>query len=203
MLYPRNIQAVISTHPDYLGFIFYPGSKRYVGENPDESIFCLVPREIKKVGVFVDEAADKILEIAVRHSLHVIQLHGDEGPGCCAAIRSAGFSVIKAFGMEAEFDFDKLAPYVPVCDFFLFDSKSTIHGGSGVRFKWDILRRYNHDVPFFLSGGIGPEDIFFIRKLQHQQFFAVDINSRFETEPGIKNIEMVDSFITEINYTAT
>jgi len=198
MLDPTNIQATAGTGPDYLGFIFYPGSKRYVGENADESLFRMVPPEIAKVGVFVNETTDKLLELAGRLDLQVIQLHGNEKPDYCAAIRLAGYRVIKAFGIETEHDFDSLFRYAPVCDYFLFDSGSDMYGGSGIRFNWDYLRQYQEKVPFFLSGGISPGDTGTIREIKHPDFFAVDINSRFETRPGVKDIEMVRSFIEEI-----
>lgn len=198
MLDPVNIREIAGAGPDYLGFIFYPGSKRYVGGNPDGSLFRMVPPETAKVGVFVNETADRLLELAGRCDLQVIQLHGTEEPDYCAAIKSAGYQVIKAFGIGTGHDLDCLEQYVPVCDYFLFDSRSDVYGGSGIRFNWDFLRHYQERVPFFLSGGIRSTDTGTIREIKHPGFYAVDINSGFETGPGVKDIEMVRSFIKEI-----
>ena len=200
---PLNIQAIAGTGPDYLGFIFYPGSKRYVGEDPDKSTFREVTAGISKVGVFVDEKPESILQLASRYTLQLIQLQGSEPAEYCEAIRSAGFRVIKAFGVAADFDFNSLGPYLPVCDYFLFDTKSDLHGGTGFRFNWDTLKQYNFEVPFFLSGGIRPEDAAAIREMHHPALYGADINSCFEIAPGIKDIDKVKSFIQKIKTVAS
>jgi phosphoribosylanthranilate isomerase len=154
------------------------------------------------VGVFVNEKPERMLELASRYVLHLLQLHGSESPQYCQIIRSAGFKVIKAFGVDAGFDFINLAPYLPVCDYFLFDTKSDLHGGTGLKFDWEKMHKYNFDIPFFLSGGIGPNDTNAVREIKHPAFFAVDINSRFEVETGIKNVKQVKTFIKEIKTVA-
>ncbi len=195
---PDNIREIASTGPDYMGFIFFPGSKRYVGENADTVFFNKVPARIKKVGVFVNEMPDRILELCYRYDLDIVQLHGSETVEDCRKIRSSGYQLIKVFGVDARFNFTTLAPYVQFCDYFMFDTKSEQYGGTGQKFSWDKIREYKYNVPFFLSGGIDTGDAETIRNMEHPAFFAVDINSRFETEPGIKNANRVKEFIKEI-----
>ena len=195
---PGNVREVADTGPDFLGFIFYPGSKRYVGANPDAALFQQITGGIMQVGVFVNENPERVLELASDYALNLVQLHGSETAQYCQTIRSAGYKVIKAFGVDAGFDFDNLAPYLPVCDYFLFDTKSDLHGGSGLKFGWEKIQQYNFGIPFFLSGGIDPNDSGAIREIKHPAFFAVDINSLFEVEPGMKNVNQVKAFIKEI-----
>lgn len=193
-----NIRAVTATGPDYMGFIFYPGSKRYVGDHPGKDLFKGIPVKINKVGIFVNELPENILERAEQNSLGFIQLHGSESSDLCRRIRSSGLKVIKAFGIGSDFDFEKLIPYTPVCDFFLFDTQTERFGGTGFHFNWDLLDRYKLEVPFFLSGGISLEDVGKIRSLNHPLLHAADINSKFEISPGVKDPEKVKSFIQEI-----
>jgi len=195
---PLNIREVASTGPDFLGFIFYPGSKRYIGTDPDIAGFQQVPARIKKVGIFVNEKPEKILELAYQYDLDLMQLHGSETVQDCRTIKSAGYQVIKAFGVDAGFNFTTLTPFLQFCDYFLFDAKSAEYGGTGQKFNWQKILQYKYNVPFFLSGGIGPDDSAVIRDINHPAFFAVDINSRFETEPGLKNVIHVKAFIKEI-----
>ncbi len=193
-----NVRAVAAANPDYMGFIFYPGSKRYVGDSPDKDLFHEIPVKIKKVGVFVNEEPENILELAGKYNLNLVQLHGNESSDQCRTISSSGLRVIKAFGIGSDFDFERLVPYVPVCDYFLFDTQTELFGGTGLRFNWDLLSRYRLDLPFFLSGGIMVEDAGIIRSLSHPLLYAADINSRFEISPGIKDQDKVKSFIQKI-----
>jgi phosphoribosylanthranilate isomerase len=194
----QNARLVAETDPDMLGFIFYPGSKRYVGADPDVALFTQFKAELQKVGVFVDENPKKLLNLAKCYALDLVQLHGAETPADCLSIRMAGYKVIKAFGVDHGFDFSILNAFMPVCDFFLFDTKSDQHGGTGQHFNWEKLQEYDLDIPFFLGGGIGPEDAAAILELKHPSFFAVDINSRFEVEPGVKHVSAVNTFIKAI-----
>lgn len=194
-----NIKEISDTGPDYLGFIFYSRSKRYIGKDPDPNLFRQVRKGILKVGVFVDEEEHTVLEIAGRYALDLVQLHGSEPPHYCQRVRSHRIRVIKAFGMEDDFDFNRLEPYMDSCDYFLFDTKSVHHGGTGMKFNWNLIANYQLQVPFFLSGGLGPEDIPAINTFRHPALHAVDINSRFETEPGIKNTEQIREFIKDLN----
>ncbi len=193
-----NIKEICNAGPDYLGIIFFSGSKRYVGPDADNTPFQQIPGRIKKVGVFVDEQPEKMLKTAYRFDLDLIQLHGHESVNDCRKIKSAGYPVIKAFGVDAGFNFTSLAPFLQFCDYFLFDTKSVQYGGTGQKFDWGKILQYKYNVPFFLSGGIGPDDSAVIREINHPAFFAVDINSRFETEPGLKNVSHVKAFIKEI-----
>lgn len=185
MKHPDNIRDVVSLKPDYLGFIFYPASKRFVDNSLAEKIVSQVPATIKKVGVFVNATKETIFETIQLFSLDLVQLHGTESPALCKEIGNQGTGVIKAFGIDKHFDFNQLQNYQDVCDFFLFDTRTQLHGGSGIKFEWELLKTSNNSKPFLLSGGIGPEDADSIRKNTHLELFAVDINSRFETEPAV------------------
>ena len=195
---PGNVLAVAETEPDYMGFIFYRGSNRFIGEEPDPRLFNFVPRGAKKVGVFVDEKINKILASSVTAGLEIVQLHGNENDKLCSELKSSGLVVIKSFNIGRDFRFEMLINYLPVCDYFLFDTKSEIHGGSGKKFNWSKLEEYTLDKPFFLSGGIGPDDSGEIEKISNSALYAVDINSRFETVPGIKDASLVKRFINEL-----
>ncbi|HEX7492575.1 MAG TPA: phosphoribosylanthranilate isomerase [Bacteroidales bacterium] len=198
MTSPDNVTDIAEAKPDYMGFIFYPGSKRYVGGNPENSLFNNVSAGIKRVGVFINEDNHKILNSSINKGLDMIQLHGEESPFSCLQLKSSGMIVVKTFSIGEEFNFEILSKYMPGCDYFLFDTKSETPGGSGKKFNWDRLEGYSLDKPFFLSGGIGPEDSDLIRTLSNKGLFAVDINSRFETAPGIKDPVVVKTFIEEI-----
>jgi phosphoribosylanthranilate isomerase len=175
-----------------IGTIFYPLSKRYVTN--------LLPTtsNTHKVGVFVDEELTKIEEISIEQDLQIIQLHGNESPEYCEAL-SKKYRIIKAFGVSTAFDFHELIPYQKYVDFFLFDTFTPEHGGSGKKFNWKILEEYHLSTPFFLSGGIQLSDVQDLKEIEHPQFYGVDINSGFEVSPGIKNIELIKKFIDELN----
>lgn len=195
---PLNVREIGEEKPDFMGFIFFPPSPRYVGEEPDMALFKNVPPSVKRTGVFVNEDNRIILNISVRTGLDIIQLHGNESPVTCLQLKSSGLTLIKTFNIYDEFSFEGLNEYMPVCDYFLFDTRSDLPGGSGRKFNWAKLESYNLDKPFFLSGGIGPEDTGVIRSISNRGFFAVDINSRFETSPVHKDAKLVKKFIEEI-----
>jgi phosphoribosylanthranilate isomerase len=198
---PENISGVVDASPDYLGFIFYPKSKRFVRFEPSLEILDLIPVPVKKVGVFVDETPEKVLEICRTWKLDVVQLHGHETPEYCKQIHDTGYIVFKAFSVDELFDFSDLKVYSGVCDYFLFDTKGNLPGGTGQKFSWKLMANYTGNVPFFLSGGIGSEDVEAIQNVQHPQFFGVDINSGFELSPAVKDILKVQQFIFRIrNY---
>ncbi len=192
---PQNIAALSALFPDYMGFIFWEPSKRFVSQ-----ITPALPSSIKKTGVFVDQSPDHILEIAALHQLQALQLHGKENPRDCQLLRATGLEIIKAFSIDHAFDFDALTPYESVCDYFLFDTKGPLPGGNGRRFDWSVLKRYPSQKPFFLSGGIGPKDHKAIASIisLNLPLYALDINSRFETVPGLKNIESIKAFKAKI-----
>jgi phosphoribosylanthranilate isomerase len=195
---PENVKEIAELNPDILGFVFYPGSSRYVGDEPDMVLFNSVPSSIRKTGVFFNEDNHRILDLSIRTGLDMIQLHGNESSVTCLMLKTSGLSVIKAFNIDRDFDFESLNQYMPGCDYFLFDTKSEKPGGSGKKFAWEKLEEYSLDKPFFLSGGISPDDAAEIRSVINRGLFAVDINSRFETSPGIKDAVRVKTFINEI-----
>ncbi|MVN21547.1 phosphoribosylanthranilate isomerase [Mucilaginibacter arboris] len=187
MKFPENVRAVAALQPDYLGFIFYPHSPRFVGYEPNKELTELrLPA--KKVGVFVDKDFSTIKSIIQKYQLDAVQLHGNEVPEMCGALKTQT-EVIKAFGVDDTFDFSRLEPYANCVDFFLFDTKTTAHGGSGEVFNWQILQNYHLKVPFFISGGLSEENIESVLKLKHPAFYGVDLNSRFEISPGLKDLE--------------
>jgi phosphoribosylanthranilate isomerase len=197
---PLNVREIVQVKPDFLGFIFFPGSPRYVGEEPEKKLFSNLPSGIMSAGVFLNDDSKKILDISSRYGLDVVQLHGNESPETCLQLKSEGLVVIKAFNIDTAFSFDTIAKYNKASDFFLFDTKSREGGGSGRKFDWGKLEEYVADKPFFLSGGIGPEDAGLINSVINRGLFAVDINSRFEISPGIKDSVLVKEFIEEVKY---
>jgi len=195
---PHNIDEIVRLQPQWLGFIFYPKSARYVGSALDIDYMDSLPAAIKKVGVFVNEAAETIRDVVERHNLQAVQLHGEESPAVCQKLKAAGLIVLKAFSVDDTFDFDRLLPYEGTCDYYLFDTKGPQYGGNGTTFNWDILKKYAGNTPFFLSGGISPEHASEIKKLDLPLLAGLDINSRFELRPGLKDIPKVTAFIKEI-----
>ncbi len=185
-----NIKALASLEPDYLGFIFYPKSKRYFLDNQSLANLDFLPSSIQKVGVFVDENPEKVLEISKKYNLSTVQLHGSESPETCAFLQNKGLKVWKAIAIENEIPNSILSLYSSVVDCFLLDTKTPELGGSGKQFDWNILKTYTSTVPFILAGGISLENIAEAKKyLQDLPAFAVDLNSKFEIAPGLKNID--------------
>lgn len=184
--------------PDYIGFIFYQGSPRYAGATLKPDFLEGINERIKKVGVFVGEDMAKVYETVITYGLDAVQLHGDESVEYCSKLREKELEVIKAFFIENEADFGGIEKYVEVCNYFLFDNRGSTGGGSGKKFNWEILQAYNMDKPFFLSGGIGPDDAAKVTQIVNPYLYAVDINSRFETEPGIKDIGLVKKFMNQL-----
>jgi phosphoribosylanthranilate isomerase len=183
---PENMIAVAALHPDYMGFIFYRNSKRVVPSNfqiPKD-----FPSGIKRVGVFVNESTSTILSLVGKFSLDFVQLHGEESPRQCEELRTAGVGVIKVFALSGDFDFKTLEPFKKVVNYFLFDTKGADYGGTGTLFDWRILKKYDQEVPFFLSGGLSPENIHDVAMLRGMNLLALDVNSGVEAKPGLKDI---------------
>ena len=195
MKYTENRQQVEKLDVDFLGFIFYPPSKRYIGQTPELGLF---QTEKPKVGVFVDENAYEIMGLAKNLRFEWVQLHGKENPKTCRMLKMQGLKIIKVFNVDEDFDFSITEPYEKAANFFLFDTKTKEHGGSGEKFNWEILDKYEGHTPFFLSGGIGPDDADTIKKINHPKLTGVDLNSGFEDAPGVKNIERLKDFIKKI-----
>jgi phosphoribosylanthranilate isomerase len=194
MKYPDNILEVGSLLPDYMGFIFWEKSARYFdGVIPD------LPKSIKKVGVFVNETAEVILAKAIKYDLQAIQLHGQESVEFCLNLKNeldSEIELIKVFSVDDDFDFEVLKPFETVCDYFLFDTKGKLPGGNGTTFDWKVLEKYPSSKPFFLSGGIGLEEIDLTKEILtiNLPIHALDLNSKFEIEPGLKDKKILKKF---------
>ncbi|MFD2566376.1 phosphoribosylanthranilate isomerase [Pseudotenacibaculum haliotis] len=193
MKYIENLQSVADLQPDYLGFIFYDRSPRNF-----EGIIPELPKKIKKTGVFVNEIPEILISLAQEYKLEALQLHGDETVDYIQVLKEhlKKVEIIKVFGIKDDFDFSLLEPYKDVVDYFLFDTKGKERGGNGVKFDWSVLKEYPLQKPFFLSGGIGVEDVEEVKKIKNSGLpvYAIDINSRFETKPGFKNIKLIKKF---------
>ena len=196
-----NIESLIALKPDFMGFIFYKKSKRFVIDFPTIEI----PSTIKKVGVFVNEPIDNVIEIVKKHQLDCVQLHGNESPEYCRELQkchlersrkaaSHSTEIFKAFSVDDSFDFSKTEDYQKACNYLLFDTKGKEYGGNGVKFNWEVLQKYKGKTPFLLSGGITKNDADEIKKIKHTAFAGLDINSGFEIEPALKNIEDIKEF---------
>ncbi len=196
--YQSNIEELINLNIDYVGFIFYKKSSRYIGESISFDFIRKIPKHISKVGVFVNETAYNVLNFVAHYNLDVVQLHGDESEEICEELKPY-ITVIKAFRIHNDFDFTTLEKYLPHVDFFLFDTDTKTYGGSGQQFNWELLKQYTFDKPFFLSGGIDSSSIKQIQQFNHSQLHAIDINSKFELSPALKNIEKIKQFIQNIN----
>jgi len=194
MKYQDNIQEVATLQPDYLGFIFYEQSARHF----DAHRIPEISNTIKKTGVFVDADLDFVIKKISKHNLKAVQLHGNETPEYCKQLRGKNIEIIKVFSIKNEFDFSVLKLYDDIVDYFLFDTKGKLPGGNGYVFDWTILNNYPSTTPFFLSGGIGLSQIDDINKFQKSEAskycYALDVNSKFEIEPGLKNIEDLKKF---------
>lgn len=198
MRHPSNIEDLVKLKPDFIGFIFYSKSKRYFGEVIPQEILSLIPESIQKTGVFVDEAVEKVIEKFAQSKLDLVQLHGGEVPDYCERLKVLNIPVIKVFSITPDFDFNSVNPFNDVCDYFLFDTATELRGGSGLKFKWDLLNQYSGTKPFFLSGGIQLSDLNDLKSLLHSKLYAVDVNSGFEIEPGLKDISKLKLFIDRV-----
>lgn len=197
MKLPDNIQAVTNLKPDYLGFIFYRDSKRFV-EGVTPLFVKSLPAEIRKTGVFVNEELNRVAQLAVLYDLNAVQLHGQEPVKYCIALKGlladAGIQLIKAFGIDEHFDFNTLNAYANVVDYFLFDTQTSGHGGSGKTFDWSLLKNYTLNKAYFLSGGIAPDSVEQLKEINDPRLYAIDVNSRFELAPGLKDIDKLKDF---------
>ena len=211
---PGNIDEVSALHPDYLGFIFYKPSPRHVlnvsGEanvsdelQAPEVLPTLLQRlkstGITPVAVCVDASEEEVLAIVSDHGFTAVQLHGHESPTLCRQLKNKGLTVFKAFSVASADDVRQTAAYDGCCDCFLFDTKTSLPGGSGVRFDWSILQAYQGNTPFFLSGGLAVSSVDDIRSFSHPQLYGLDVNSRFETAPGLKDASLLRQFIAGLS----
>jgi phosphoribosylanthranilate isomerase len=192
---PSNIKELVRLKPDYIGFIFYPPSKRYIGAQIPAEIQAMITDGIRKVGVFVNEPLDNLINTIKCNQLDMVQLHGRELPDYCETLKKMNISVIKVFSISPDFDFGTVNQFDPYCDYYLFDTAGILAGGSGIKFDWRILGKYVADKPFFLSGGIQPTDIGDLKRVLNDKLYAIDVNSGFEIEPGLKDISKLRTFI--------
>jgi len=193
MKFENNIIDVAEMQPDYLGFIFYENSKRnFNGIIPE------IPESIKKIGVFVNTKLDFIVDKIEKYNLQGVQLHGDESPELCASLKEYDVIVIKVFSIKNQFNFSLLDPYEDVCDYYLFDTKGKQPGGNGYPFNWNVLKKYKSNKSYFLSGGIGPNELdallLFLKRPESDLCCTLDLNSKFETASGIKDIKSLKNF---------
>jgi phosphoribosylanthranilate isomerase len=193
----ENIQALIELKPDFIGFIFYDKSPRFIGNDADVDFINSIPREIKKVGVFVDATIDFILQNVRKYGLNYVQLHGNEMPDFCRNLRLKGINIIKAFRVDNDFVFGQVNNYKPHVDFFLFDAKGDGYGGNGIAFDWSILKKYDNQKPYFLAGGISLENFDVLETIIPKPY-AMDVNSKFEIETAIKDIEKLEELLDKI-----
>jgi phosphoribosylanthranilate isomerase len=190
-----NIRAVSELGIDWMGFIFWAPSSRYVSEKPS-----FLPTRQKRVGVFVDARIEEVKSKADEYALDLIQLHGSESPAFCERLKAnSRQQLIKAFNIATQEDLVQTRPYEGLVDYFLFDTKAKMVGGNGTQFDWSVLSAYQGNTPFLLSGGIGPDDAEKVRNFHHPQLAGIDLNSRFELSPALKDIEKLKQFITEYN----
>jgi phosphoribosylanthranilate isomerase len=208
MKYPENISEVAKLQPDYMGFIFYEKTPRFF-----DATLPKIDNRIKKTGVFVNEKIDIILDHIKKYDLQAIQLHGEESAAFCKELQTllieTEVEIIKVFPVKEDFDFKLLDEYESAVDYFLFDTKGKNKGGNGVTFNWELLKKYASEKPFFLSGGIGSEEIeklktlvdYFRQQERDHLLYAIDINSKFENKPGFKNIEKLKDFKDKLKKT--
>jgi phosphoribosylanthranilate isomerase len=191
----ENIRQLLALQPDFMGFIFYEKSSRFVGEELDEELLKSFPHTTRKVGVFVNATASYILENYKKYNLDYVQLHGEELPDFCRSLKLKGVNIIKAFSVDESFYFGKLQNYKPYCDYFLFDTKGIEKGGNGITFDWSILKKYDNEKPFFLAGGIDLENAHKALEIQNLKVYALDVNSKFEISPALKDINKLEELI--------
>lgn len=193
-----NIRDVLTLAPDFMGFIFYPESPRYVA-SPEALKHIRFGQNAQKTGVFVNASKEEIMQKVELYDLQAVQLHGDESVELCSFLKDKGLIVLKAFQIHSAEDFKNTVVYNHEVDYFLFDTKTASYGGSGSKFDWKLLDAYQGDTPFFLSGGIAPKDACAIQQIKHPFFRGVDLNSRFEITPAIKDIKLLQQFINQLN----
>ncbi len=207
---PENIRQVAMTGIDWMGFIFYARSARSIDsrqwtvdslkktDSPSNCQLSTVICQLKRVGVFVNATPEYMMETANLYKLDYLQLHGNESPDTCYALQKRGYAIIKAFSIASADDLTCTTEYEERTDYFLFDTKCNSYGGSGKQFDWSVLASYKGNTPFLLSGGIAPDSVDAVRNFRHPQLAGIDLNSGFETEPGMKDAEKIKTFIDKI-----
>lgn len=191
-----NVNLVASLHPDYMGFIFYTTSPRDASSVLQKETIENLPIDIEPVAVFVNKELEEALAILNQYHFKYAQLHGNESPDYCKSIKQNGFGVFKVFSIDESTDFSTMEKYLEVADYFLFDTKSPKHGGTGVKFDWDLLEQYKLNKPVLLSGGIGTDDVSLVQQalLKYPWIHGLDLNSRFEISPAVKDLKKLSTF---------
>ena len=198
----QNILALAELQPDYMGFIFYAKSARFTSEILEKKILKSLSKSIKKTGVFVNESFEKIIETWKEYDLDFIQLHGNETVEFCEKLKNKSLKVIKAFSVDHSFNFSETINFEGSVDYFLFDTKAEGgFGGHGKTFDWNILENYLGNTPFLLAGGISLDNLGDLDKIKNKNFVGIDVNSRFELSPGIKNMEALRELFEKIKKT--
>lgn len=194
----ENVKTITALKPQWMGFIFYEASPRHFlnAAKPVNMASILPP--IMKVGVFVNANLDEILRIKNLYALDYVQLHGDESADYCRKAQERGIKIIKAFRTDEQFDFSKTDDYGPHVELFLFDASGKEYGGNGILFNWELLNGKRFVRPFLLSGGIGLEQVDALKKFNHPDMMGVDVNSRFEIKPGLKDVAALQLFQQQI-----
>ena len=193
----ENVRQLADLNPDYMGFIFYAKSSRYVGEI-DKSIVSLCS-SIKKTAVFVNEDLELVKEKLKYYEFDAVQLHGDESVEYCNQLKDLEVEVIKAFGIHNQFEWSQLASFNQAVDYFLFDTQTSSYGGSGKVFNWEGLKNYTEQIPYFLSGGISVENFEQAVSLEDERLYCLDLNSKFEISPALKDIELLKTVLKQRN----
>lgn len=191
---PDQIKQLAEMDIDYIGMIFYPNSPRFLDTIIEPSLFG----SKKKTGVFVNSPIEQVLFTLSRHQLDSVQLHGAESPEFCMQVQQRGIEVIKAFSIDKNFDFNRVAEFDGYADLFLFDARGDAPGGNGVRFDWAKLQEYDGATPFLISGGISYEHLDEIKYFDHPAAMGIDINSKFEYNPGDKDLITIKKFVHEL-----
>lgn len=195
MKYPDNLREVLGLEPAVIGVIFYPESPRYVHDPTKLSEVLKSFPGTMVAGVFVEPTLNEIMTINQLFPMDVLQLHGNISPEFCRQLKEKGFKISLSFGISENFNFSQLNAFSNLVDYFLFDTKSPSHGGSGKSFNWNLLKQYDGNLDFFLSGGIGPGHLTFP---EHPSLTGIDLNSRFEDAPGLKNTRLLSDYIEKI-----
>jgi phosphoribosylanthranilate isomerase len=197
-----NLWAITDLTPDFLGFIFYQKSPRYMADTLSPELLRSLPPSVQKAGVFVDAPLPELFAAVAQYSLDYVQLHGHESVAYCQEVHQRGLRIIKAFSVDERFDFGTLAEYVPFCAYFLFDTKGAQRGGNGTTFDWRVLANYHGPTPFLLSGGLGPNNASELLAFKHPNLAGYDFNSQLETAPGVKDVEATRALLTTLHQQA-
>lgn len=194
----ENVKAIAALQPQWLGFIFHSASPRYFMSAKNPVDLLSIPLSFKKVGVFVNSTIDEVVRLHKLYSLDYTQLHGDENADFCKQLQMNGIKIIKAFRINESFDFASVDSYLPFVELFLFDASGKEYGGNGITFNWELLKNKRFSKPFLLSGGIGLEQVEALKSFDHPDLAGVDVNSRFESSPGLKDVLAVQLFQQQI-----